>query len=84
MYISAMIIGGAATVLLGLMTSFYALLTCALLFAVALGEILSLVFRIFTKDYCIQLAKPQGEQISRKAPPSFLPFGEILDSYRGT
>ena len=27
-----------------------------------------LVFRIFTKDYCIQLAKPQGEQIGRKAP----------------
>ena len=28
-----------------------------------------LVFRIKTKDYCIQLAKAQGEQIGRKAPP---------------
>ena len=37
-----------------------------------------------TKDYCIQLAKAEGEQIGRKASPSFLPFGEILGSYRGT
>ena len=28
-----------------------------------------LVFRIFTKDYCIQLAKAESEQIGRKAPP---------------
>ena len=36
-----------------------------------------------TKDYCIQLAKAQVEQIGRKAPPPpFLPFGEILGSNR--
>ena len=34
-----------------------------------------------TKDYCLQLAKPQLEQIGRKAPHSFLPFGEIFGSY---
>ena len=44
-----------------------------------------LVFHIKTKDYCIQLAKARGEQISWKAPPpSFLPLGEILGSYHGT
>ena len=37
-YITAMILGGAATMTLGFMTSFYALLTCALLFAISLGK----------------------------------------------
>ena len=36
-YVGAMVIGGASTMLLGFMTSFYALVTCAMMFALALG-----------------------------------------------
>ena len=42
-----------------------------------------LVFHIKMTDYCIQLAKAQGEQIGRKAP-LFSAFGEILSLYHGT
>ena len=36
-YVGAMVIGGASTMLLGFMTSFYALVICAMMFALALG-----------------------------------------------
>ena len=44
-----------------------------------------LVFRIFTKDYCIQLAKLQLDANRPKSPPPPISaFGEILGSYRST